>query len=312
MFSNLSNLSEGVNTAFFVIFGVIFFFLIVLTALLIIFIFRYRESRSPVATPIHGNTTLEIIWTVIPLILVVGMFYYGWKGYEPMEKKPPKGAIPIHVTARMWHWSFKYANGKQEDTLIVPQGKAVSLNLHSMDVIHGFYIPAFRLKKDVIPGRDRTAWFVATTPGTYDLFCSQYCGLNHSHMITAVKVLTKKDFDKWYGDTTKHNLLAAKTASAVPVGKTIVQKIGCFACHSINGTRIVGPTWLHLYGSNVTVITNGKERVVKADDAYIRHSILDPPADIVKGYPNGLMQSYKGQLSDADIKNIIDYLKTLK
>lgn len=312
MFSNLSNLSEGVNTAFFVIFGVIFFFLIVLTAVLIYFIFRYRESKSPVATPIHGNTTLEIIWTVIPLILVLGMFYYGWKGYEPMQKKPPKDAVQIHLTARMWHWSFKYDNGKTEDTLIVPQNKAVSLNLHSMDVIHGFYIPAFRLKKDVVPGRDRNAWFVATTPGTYDLFCSQYCGINHSHMITAVKVLTKEDFDKWYGDTTQHPLIAANTAAPVPEGKTIIEKVGCFACHSTDGTKIVGPTYLHLYGSNVTVITNGKERVIKADDAYIRHSILDPPADVVKGYPDGLMQSYKDQLTDKDINNIIDYLKTLK
>jgi cytochrome c oxidase subunit II len=310
--SNLSNIAESVNQAFVIILSVIFFFLFGLTAVMIYFIFKYRESKNKIASQIHGNNTLEVIWTVIPLLIVIAMFYYGWTGYKVMESDPPKSAIHINVTARMWKWTFNYMNGKRTDTLIVPQGKPVALELKALDVIHSFYIPAFRLKKDVIPGRERKAWFIANSPGNYDIFCSQYCGLNHSAMITMVKVLTPEEYNKWYADTSSVEKVAAITAKPGSIGKQIIQQTGCFACHSVDGTKIVGPSWQGIFGHEVIVVTNGKERTIKVDEEYIKRSILDPNTDVVKGFNKGLMLSYKDQLTDKDISHVIEYIKTLQ
>ena len=313
--SNLSNFAEGVNTAFIVILSIILFFLIGLTVILIIFIFKYRESKHPVASQFRGNTTLEIIWTIIPLILVLAMFYFGWTAWKPMESKPPKDAMHIATTARMWKWNFKYTNGVRTDTLIIPVGKPVALDMEAIDVIHSLYIPAFRLKKDIVPGTPRTAWFIANSPGTYDLFCTEYCGLEHSSMITSVKVLPADEFNTWFSDTaaTPTTLASAETEITPAMkGKQVVRQIGCNACHSVDGTRIVGPSYLGIYGSEVTVITNGKERTLKVDGDYIKRSILDPNADVVKGFSKGLMLSYKDQLTDEEINQIIEYIRTLK
>ncbi len=311
--SNLSNLSEGVDTAFIIILSIIFFFLIGLTATLIYFIIRYRESKNPVASQIHGNNTLEVIWTVIPLILVMAMFYFGWTGWKPMESDPPENAIHIETTARMWKWIFKYEDGRRSDTLVIPAGTPISLDMNALDVIHSLYIPAFRLKKDIVPGTPRNAWFIANSPGKYDLFCTEYCGLEHSSMITTVIVLTQEDYDKWYVDST--SVLADASSEVVntsSLGKQIVQQIGCNACHSADGTKIVGPSYLGLYGKSEIVITNGQERDITIDEEYIRRSILDPNADVVKGYNKGLMLSYKDQLKDEEINLIIEYIKSLK
>ncbi|MGD2036222.1 MAG: cytochrome c oxidase subunit II [Bacteroidales bacterium] len=312
--SNLSNFSEGVDTAFIVILSVIFFFLIGLTFTLLYFIFRYRESKSKVAAQIHGNNTLEIIWTVIPLLLVMAMFYFGWTGWKPMESEPPDDALHIETTARMWKWLFRYGDGRRSDTLIIPAGRPVALDMNAVDVIHSLYIPAFRIKKDIVPGTPRTAWFIANSPGEYDLFCTEYCGLEHSSMITMVKVLTEEDFDDWYNDTSASVMAEAttKTASTAGRGKQLVQQIGCNACHSVDGTKIVGPSYLGLYGTTTTVIADGREKEVTVDEEYLRRSILEPNAEVVKGYNKGLMLSYEGQLSDEEIELIIEYIKSLK
>ena len=311
--SNLSNLSEGVDTAFIVILSVIFFFLIGLTATLIVFIIRYREKKNPVASQIHGNTKLELIWTLIPLLLVIGMFYFGWTGWKPMESSPPKDAMQIETTARMWNWMFKYKNGQMIDTLVIPAGKPVSLNMTALDVIHSLYIPAFRLKKDVVPGTPRNAWFIANSPGVYDLFCTEYCGLEHSTMITTVHVLSQEDFDAWYANSKSvaTTTIEEKAESGASLGKDLYQKIGCFACHSIDGTKIVGPSFKGIFGHEVTVLTNDKERTIKVDEDYIRSSIIDPNADIVQGFNKGLMLSYKDQLTEEQIDLIIEYIKSL-
>ncbi len=310
--SNLSNFAEGVNTAFIIILGIVLFFLIGLTVALIVFIVKYRESKNPVASQFRGNLSLEIIWTVIPLLIVLAMFYYGWTAWKPMESNPPKDAMHIETIARMWKWNFKYNNGVRTDTLIIPVGKPVALDMEAIDVIHSLYIPAFRIKKDVVPGTPRTAWFIANSPGTYDLFCTEYCGLEHSSMITSVRVLTQEEFDKWYTDTigTDQNLVNAEiTETPAMKGKQIVRQIGCNACHSTDGTKIVGPSYLGVFGHDVTVITSGKERTIKADEDYIRRSILEPNTDIVKGYSKGLMLSYKDQLTNEEIDQIIEYIK---
>jgi cytochrome c oxidase subunit 2 len=238
------------------------------------------------------------------------MFYYGWAGWAPM-KNPPKDSFNIKVNSRMWNFTFEYANGKKTDTLFVPMNKAVKLNLVSLDVIHSLYIPSFRVKEDVVPGRDKFIWFIPQREGIYELFCTEYCGLNHSYMYNWVKVMPEEAFNKWYVDTTKRADVAA-VDSPTENGKRIMKNIGCFACHSVDGSKLVGPSFKGLYGHTATVITGGNEREVTVDDEYIKKSIFDPNADIVKGFNKGLMLPYTGQLSDADVAQITEYLKTLK
>lgn len=307
--TNASNFVAGVDKSFVIIMGISFVFLIGLTFTMLYFVFKYNKHKNPVATQIKGSTKLEIIWTIIPTILVLVMFYYGWAGWAPM-KKAPDDSFNIKVTARMWNFTFEYENGKRTDTLFVPMDKAVKLNLVSLDVIHSLYIPSFRVKEDVVPGREKMVWFIAQREGLYDLFCTEYCGLNHSYMINTVKVMPEQQFNSWYVDTTQQ--VAAITDSPSANGKRIMKNIGCFACHTVDGSKLIGPSFKGVYGHDVTVITGGKERVVTVDDEYIKRSIYDPNADVVKGFNKGLMMPYEGQLSDDDIVQITEYLKTLK
>jgi len=309
MFSNLSNLAKGVDTAFLVILSVSLFFLIGLTLVLIYFIYRYNKKRNPVAAQIEGNDKLEIVWTVIPLLLVLAMFWFGWTGWKPLYSDPPEDAIPIKTIARMWKFNFLYENSKRSDTLYIPQGKPVVLDLEAVDVIHSFYIPAFRIKQDMIPGKKIRIWFIGNSPGKYDIFCAEYCGLQHSSMYTAVKVLPQPEFDNWYIDTTAVDITAAP--SPVPAGETIVRSLGCIACHSANGTPMTGPTFKGVFGHEVTVVTAGNERTLAVDEAYIKKSILEPNTDIVKGFNSNLMQTYKGQVSDEELEDIVEYIKSL-
>lgn len=307
--ANASNFVSGVDRAFMLILGISFLFLIGLTFTMLYFIYRYNKKKNPVATQIEGSTKLEIIWTVIPTILVLVMFYYGWVAWAPM-RKAPKDTFNIKVIARMWNFTFEYENGKRTDTLFVPLNKAVKLDLVALDVIHSLYIPSFRVKEDVVPGREKFVWFIPQREGLYDLFCTEYCGMNHSYMLNQVKVMNEKQFSSWYVDTTKH--VAAVTDSPVANGQRIMKNIGCFACHTIDGNKLVGPSFKGIYGHKVIVETGGVEREVTVDDEYIKKSIFDPNVDVVKGFNKGLMLSYKGQLSDDDVTQIIEYLKTLK
>jgi cytochrome c oxidase subunit II len=309
MFQGYSNFSGGVDTAFAIIAGISLFFLIGITTVIIIFIVKYNKKKNPVASEIEGSNKLEIIWTVIPLILVLFMFWIGWRSYMP-EYKIPADAMKIKVTAQMWSWRFEYANGKTEDTLYVPVNKSVALDMVSLDVIHSLYIPAFRIKTDVVPGKTNLMWFKSLVVGSYDLFCAEYCGLRHSYMGTVVKVVDQGTFDKWYAATPPK---PDSTVAAVPgaAGKLLVEQKGCFACHSSDGTKIVGPSYKGIYGHKVTVETNGKEREITVDDEYLRKSILDANADVVKGFPKSSMPDYKTQLTDQDVDNIIEYIKTL-
>ncbi|MCF8368565.1 MAG: cytochrome c oxidase subunit II [Bacteroidales bacterium] len=303
MFTDASNFVNGVDTAFAVILGFSVFFLIAISAVMIYFVIRYNRKRNPKATNIEGNHKLEIIWTVIPTILVLVMFYYGWAGYQPM-RDIPKDAIPIKATAQMWSWQFEYENGKTSDTLVVPKDKAVVLNLFSRDVLHSLYIPAFRIKEDVVPGRNNQMWFIGQKEGDYNIFCAEYCGDRHSQMLSKVWVLEEGDYNKWYNDT---------TASADPPGLQVMKKNACLSCHSLDGSRIVGPTFKGIWGKTETVVTNGEEREIVVDEAYIRSSIYDPNADVTKGYNQGLMlTTYKDIISEEEMGQIIDYLKTLK
>ncbi|MGF7140435.1 cytochrome c oxidase subunit II [Roseimarinus sediminis] len=304
-----SNFVKGVDTAFVITFAISFFFLIAITATMIYFLFRYNKKKNPKATQIKGSTKLEIIWTVIPLILVLLMFYYGWAGWNPM-RTAPKDAFVITAEARMWNFNFIYPNGKREKDLIIPINQPIKLDLVALDVIHSLYIPAFRVKEDMVPGREKMMWFTAQQIGEYDLFCAEYCGLNHSYMLSTVKVLSDSAFQSWYVDTTQ---VAASASGADPAqaGYDLMQQTGCFACHSVDGSKLVGPSYKGLFGSTRTVLTPSGEKEVTADEEYIHRSIYYPNAEIVDGFNRGLMLPYKDQLSNDDIDLMIEYLKTL-
>ena len=199
MFDDISNFANSVDGTFLFTLIVSVFFLVLITVLMIFFVIKYSRKRNPKATNIHGNMFLEIAWTGIPTILVLIMFWYGWQGYLEMVDVP-EDAMPIEVTAQMWKWSFKYEDGKTTDSLYVPVNTPIKLILQSNDVNHSFFIPAFRLKKDVFPNRERIAWFIAKETGEYDIACSEYCGLNHSYMYSKIFVLPEEEFKNWmYG-----------------------------------------------------------------------------------------------------------------
>jgi cytochrome c oxidase subunit 2 len=306
-----SNFVAGVDRAFMVILGISAFFLIGLTVVMIVFIYKYRKEKHPKAVQNEGSTKLEIIWTVIPLVLVLVMFYFGWMGWRPM-KNPPDEAMHVKAIARMWKFQFQYENGKMTDSLYVPLNEPVILDLVAMDVLHALYIPAFRVKEDMVPGQDKVMWFIPGTVGEYDLFCAEYCGLEHSYMNTAVHVMPKEEFDAWLGDTTLVAGPAGDTeASLADQGREVLRRNGCNACHSVDGSKLVGPSYLGGWGTSRTVITGREERQVLVDADYVKRSIYDPNADVVKGFGKGLMLSYQGMVSEEDVALIIEYLKAL-
>jgi cytochrome c oxidase subunit II len=303
-----SNYVATYNTAFYFIAGVSLLLLIGLTVTMLYFVFRYNKKKNKVATQIEGNTILEITWTVIPVLLALFMFHLGWAGWKPTTK-PPKDAMNITVVARMWNFLFLYENGKQSPDLVVPLNTPVKVNLVSVDVIHSLFIPEFRIKSDIVPGRQKFMWFVPGMVGKYKIFCAEYCGLQHSYMHSTVNVMAKDKFDAWYAASAKIAAVAGNTPGAV--GESVMRTAGCFACHTTDGTKLIGPTYLNLYGSQVTIIRDGKEMTVTANDEYLKKCITDPNVDNVKGYPTTLMQSYRSTLTDDDIAKIIEYLKTL-
>lgn len=192
----MNQVATQVDNIFIFIVVISIFFLLLITGAMIYFVVRYRAVRHPNAENITGNTTLEVVWTVVPLILVMAMFFYGLEGFNNMRNVPPD-ALVVKVTGRMWVWNYEYKNGKKSDTLYVPLGKPIKLELESVDVIHSFYIPAYRVKEDAVPGRTNYMWFNPTQLGMYDVFCAEYCGINHSYMLSKVVVLKEEEFEDW-------------------------------------------------------------------------------------------------------------------
>jgi len=303
MFSNASNFVQDVDFTFAIILGISLIFLVGITGVMIYFIIKYNHKKNPVATNIKGNHTLEILWTVIPTILVMVMFYYGWAGYDKM-RIVPDDAIKIKTTARMWSWQFEYPNGKTTDSLVIPKDKAVKLDMMSDDVIHSLYIPAYRLKEDIIPGDTTYMWFIGQELGTYNILCAEYCGERHSFMITTLDVLEEADYEQWLNDTSKID---------EHPGLTVLKTNACIACHSLDGNRIVGPSFKGMYGIKETIINSAGEEVeIVVDDAHIIKSIYEPNEDILKSYNKGLMISYKDKINEQQMQDILDYLKTIQ
>lgn len=329
MVTGWPNMANPADDTFFFILGISVTLLAVNTAVMIYFVIRYSRKRHPVAVDVKDNLPLEIIWTVVPTILVLAIFFVGWKGFQYMRTVPPD-AMPIKVLARQWSWTFTYENGKQDSVLRVPVRKPINLLITSADVLHSLYIPAYRIKEDAVPGMQTHLWFLPDQLGSYDLFCTEYCGLEHSSMITKVEVMSQQDFDAWYtgkkeeaaekeekpaagehaGKAAEHG----KRKDAAPAsdeGAHLIQVKGCIACHTTDGTPKVGPTFKGVFGKQETVIHNGQERQITVDEAFIKQTLMHPEIDRVKGFPP-MMPSQQGQLTDKEIDEIIEYIKSLK
>lgn len=298
-----SNIAEGVDLAFYVIFGISIFFLIAITIVMIWFIVRYNRKRHPKAVQVKEHAWLEITWTLIPLAIVMLMFYYGYIAFTPMRDAPPE-AMVVKVIGKMWSWEFEYPGGKMANEMNLPINKPVKLEMTSVDVVHSLFIPAFRVKEDVVPGLTTYLWFIPQIEGTYEVVCTEYCGLRHSYMEARSTVMSQEAYDAWY---------AALPLKAVgePEGLAIMKKNACLGCHSLDGVKLVGPTFKEFYGKKETILVDGNAKQITVDSAYVINAIVNPDQEIVQGYNKGLMKSYKGVIPDDDIVKIYQYLKTL-
>ena len=268
--------------------------------------FAYKYRRRPDFDPGHAphhNLTLEITWTVIPLLLSLAIFYFGFAGYLDMTVKP-SNSYEVKVTGQKWKWLFTYPNGHVDENLHVEANVPTTLLMTSEDVIHSVFIPNFRIKMDTVPGRYTRLWFEPTSAGEHDLFCAEYCGTSHSGMVARVIVHPKGEFDKWLADIAAAEL----NASPVEAGQRLYVSRGCAQCHTVDGKPSTGPTFKGDFGSTHRLAGGAS---ITVDEDYIRESILEPQAKVYAGF-NPVMPTYQGRLSDKEIGAIIEYLKTLK
>ncbi len=274
---------------------------------MIYFAIKYkRKSANDVTAYITHDTRLEILWSVIPLILFLFVFAWGWVIYHDMRTMP-KDALEIHVTGKQWAWTAEYKNGVKSTEVVVPVGRDVRIILSAEDVLHSFYVPSFRLKQDAVPGRYTNLWFHADKLGDFHVFCTEYCGTQHSGMMTTLRVVTQEDFDKW--------LTTESEVSTLPIaqrGAKIFQTRACASCHNVDNPAVkVGPSLQKLFGTENHEMEGGLK--VTADENYIRESILNSQAKIVKGFgPRSAMPAFQGQLSEVEVTALIEYIKGLK
>jgi cytochrome c oxidase subunit 2 len=296
--------SATVDNLFYLVLGVSVFFFTLITVLMIVFaiVYRRREGVEPLPSPSHNNT-LEFIWTGIPILIVCVIFYQGVAGFLDLRTSP-RQAYEIRVVARQWLWMFEYANGHKDEELHVPVDEPVKLVMRSEDVIHGFYVPDFRVQMDVVPGRYTTIWFRAKEPGEHNLLCSQYCGTNHADMIAKIVVHPPGEFEKWLNEA--GNLF--KNLPPAEAGQQLYNRRGCSQCHSIDGTAGTGPSFKGIFGQK-TYFEGGSSTMV--DDNYIRGRLLEPHVEVVQGY-KPVMPTYKGILSDEEVTYLIEFIKSLK
>lgn len=294
---------------------------------MIYFVFKYqRRSAHDKTAYITHNHLLEFLWSFIPFVIFMFVFGWGWKIYHDM-RVPPEGALEVHVMAKKWDWRFLYKSGKEvtstlgDDgkkvpaTMVVPVGRPVKLIMASekisaaskdpldRPVLHSFFLPAARVKQDLVPGRYTSLWFQLEEPGEYWVFCAEYCGAGHSAMQAKVRAVPDAEFERW---------LASEGSGALTLvdkGRALYASKACVGCHSADGSRVVGPTFKGSWGATHTMEGGAQ---VKVDENYIRESLLDPSAKTVVGFPKGTMPPYAGQLSDDEIKALIEFIKSLK
>ena len=286
----------------------------------IYFFVRYRRRTHHDATPfIEPRAIHEILFVAIPLALFLLWFGIGFPQYVRLSL-PPEDAMDIYVQGKKWMWKFAYPGGPNAiDTLRVPAGRPVRLLITSRDVIHSFFVPALRIKMDALPGRYTQTWFTADRPGRYVIFCAEYCGLSHSSMRGELVVMPAPDFDAWIAGQ-RTGVAQATDAAPVPgeprrpssnvveEGRRVAAEQGCLKCHSVDGSRHIGPTFTDLY-LREEPLANGQ--TVRADEGYLTKSMMDPAADIVKGYQN-VMPTFQGKLSHAEVAAVVEYIKSLR
>ena len=310
-----STVAEKVDMLYFFLVGVSVFFTALIALLIIVFAIRYRKSAIVDRTPAHPNMMLEVVWIVIPLVIVSIVFFWSIQLYYDMSRIPEEG-IEIDVVAKQWMWKFQHSQGPREiDTLHVPAGRVVKLRMISQDVIHSFFVPAFRVKQDVLPGRYSRTWFEATTPGEYHLFCAEYCGTSHSQMIGRVVVLAPADYQSW---------VSRQGGNETPLaaGERLYAEFRCASCHGdANLGPVRGPSLVGIYKTRVPLEGGG---TVLADDDFLRAAILEPNKHIMAGFaqkdasadksagPRSDMPSFKGQIGEDGLNQLIAYIKNLK
>ncbi|HEX8843645.1 MAG TPA: cytochrome c oxidase subunit II [Pyrinomonadaceae bacterium] len=297
-----STFADSVDGLYFYLIGLTAFFTLLISFTIIFFVIKYRRrSASEVPRPIAGSLKLETLWSVIPFLIAMSIFVWGTSVYFA-QYRMPKDALEIYVVGKQWMWKVQHTTGQREiNELHIPVGRKIKLIMATEDVIHDFFVPAFRTKADVVPGRYTTLWFEATKPGRYRLFCAEYCGTNHSGMVGWVIVMEPTEFDAW---------LAGGTESASAAGQKVFQQMGCVSCHGANGEGGKGPPLTNVYGRRVEFESGPP--VEAADEEYLRNSIRNPQSQIVKTYKQPLMPAYyPNQLSEEQLLQLIAYIKSL-
>lgn len=270
---------------------------------LIYFAIKYRRQTDNDKTPyISHNTTLEFLWSFIPFVIFMVAFVWGWVVFYQLRSMP-KDALEIAVQAQKWDWTFVYKSGRRvAREFTVPVGQDVKMIMTSSDVLHSFFVPAFRVKQDVVPGRYTALWFNANREGSFNLFCTEYCGDKHSAMLGKVNVVSREKYEEWLASEPYKGL------SSLEIGQK-VYGVRCIACHTLTEAKNVGPGFKGVFG-RAEKLEDGS--TATADENYIRESILNPNAKVVAGYPKGVMPTFAGQLSEEELMGLIDYLKTVK
>ncbi len=294
-----------------------FFALLIAVSVIVLAVAYRRRGPNEVTPHIHGSTMLEIVWSVIPL--GIAMVIFGWGAHLFVTiRRPPDDALQVNVVGKQWMWKVQHMEGRREiNEVHVPVGRAVKVTLTSEDVIHSFYVPAFRIKEDAVPGRYNTAWFEATKVGRYHLFCAEYCGTLHSGMIGWIEVMDPADYQAWLAGAGTAQATSGGGAAAgeggggdqgqslVAAGKDLFEQKGCVTCHQPGA--VLGPQLAGIVGTTVTL---QDDTTVKVDDDYIRESILTPTAKIVKGFAP-VMPTFKGQVTEEQVMQLIAYIKSL-
>jgi cytochrome c oxidase subunit 2 len=282
------------------------------------FFVKYRRRRDDDLTPYVTPTAIqEVIFIGLPLGLFLLWFAIGFTQFVKL-KTPPREAMDVYVQGKKWMWKFAYPGGPNgADVLRVPAGRPVRLLMTSQDVIHSFYVPAMRFKMDVLPGRYTEAWFEATKPGRHPIFCAEFCGLGHSAMLGELEVLAPEEFDAWIAEARRSSVALAVDmgssafdiqGSLVDQGQRLAAEYGCLKCHSVDGSRHIGPTWLDLYLKSEKLKDGA---VVVADEGYLTESMMDPRARIVAGY-EPVMPTYQGRIPAPEIAAIVEFIKSLR
>lgn len=304
-----SSFSAGIDSIFMASFIASVVILLAITAVIVYFVVRYSRENNPEPEDIEGNLTLEVVWTVIPTVLFLVMFYFGWTRFREM-RTPPADSMVVKVVGRQWAWSFQYPDGRWSDQLYVALNRPVKLELQSADVLHAFAIAAFRVKSDVIPGRPTYVWFSPSLLGDYDIQCTVICGVNHSYMLSKVHVLREADFRAWYfrDENAPKPAPRRKPGPADAKAIALLNDRQCLVCHTLDGAPMLGPSFLGLYGSERLVVSSGQQRKAVADEAYLRRAISDPGADVTVGFPPSMPVA---SLSKAELDSVVAYLKSL-